>query len=163
MMAKSVFFSFQYDPDNWRVQQVMKIGAISGDLAFTAQDWETVRRETDDAIKYWIHQQMLYTKAVIVLVGATTYKSRWVRYEITKAWNDLRPLIGIRIHGLLDKNCRTADYGQNPFECVKLGNSKTIADYVHLIDPTGGDSKAIYNNIEDNLTTWVHNCAYKRR
>ena len=98
-----------------------------------------------------------------MLVGATTYKSRWVRYEITKAWNDLRPLIGIRIHGLLDKNCRTADYGQNPFECVKLGNSKTIADYVHLIDPTGGDSKAIYNNIEDNLTTWVHNCAYKRR
>ena len=59
MMAKSVFFSFQYDPDNWRVQQVMKIGAISGDLAFTAQDWETVRREMDDAIKYWIHQQML--------------------------------------------------------------------------------------------------------
>ena len=72
-MTKSVFFSFQYEPDNWRVQQVMKIGAISGDSAFTPQDWEAVRRNTDNAIKNWIHRQMRYTSAVIVLVGATLY------------------------------------------------------------------------------------------
>ena len=27
-MTQSVFFSFQYDPDNWRVQQVMNMGAV---------------------------------------------------------------------------------------------------------------------------------------
>lgn len=84
----------------------MKIGAISGDSAFTPQDWEAVRRNTDNAIKNWIHRQMRYTSAVIVLVGATTYKSRWVKYEIDKAWHDKHPMLGIRIHGLLDKTER---------------------------------------------------------
>ena len=95
-MAQSVFFSFQYEPDNWRVQQVMNMGAISGGSAFTPQDWESVRYKTDAAIEKWIHDQMLYTKAVIVLVGATTSKSRWVKHEIIKGWNDKRPLLGGR-------------------------------------------------------------------
>ncbi len=41
-MAQSVFFSFQYKPDNWRVQQVMNMGAVSGGSAFKPQDWEAV-------------------------------------------------------------------------------------------------------------------------
>lgn len=80
-MTQSVFFSFQYDPDNWRVQQVMNMGAVSGGSAFSPQDWEAVRYKTDAAIEKWIHEQMNYTKAVIVLVGATTSKSRWVRHD----------------------------------------------------------------------------------
>ena len=30
VMAKSVFYSFEYQPDNWRVQQVINMGAVSG-------------------------------------------------------------------------------------------------------------------------------------
>ena len=161
-MTKSVFFSFQYEPDNWRVQQVMKIGTISGDSAFTPQDWEAVRRNTDNAIKRWIHQQMLYTRAVIVLVGATTYKSRWVKYEIDKAWHDKRPMLGIRIHGLLDKDGKTTSFGCNPFRQVELECGGTVADYVSLINPPGSNSKSIYHSIADNLENWVKNCAYKR-
>jgi MTH538 TIR-like domain (DUF1863). len=161
-MVSSVFFSFQYDPDNWRVQQVMKVGAISGKPLFTPQDWEKVRRKTDKAIKEWIQKQMLYTKDVIVLVGATTYKSHWVKYEIEKAWNDKRPLLGVRIHGLLDKDGRRASCGQNPFEHVSLRNGKTVADYVKLINPDGNNSKDVYRDIEENLEKWLKNYAYKQ-
>lgn len=119
-MTQSVFFSFQYVLDNWRVQQVMNMGAISGGSAFTPQDWEEVRYKTDTAIEKWIHEQMCYTKAVIVLVGATTSKSRWVNHEITKAWNDKRPLLGVRIHGLQDKDGYTASYGSNPFSSISM-------------------------------------------
>ena len=161
-MTKSVFFSFQYDPDNWRVQEVMNMGAISGEPLFTPQDWEKVRRETDKAIKDWIRRQMLYTKAVTVLVGATTYKSHWVNYEIRKAWNDKRPLLGVRIHGLLDKDGRTASYGQNPFTQINLPSGKTIADYVTLINPNGNSSKDVYSDIKENLEKWLKDHAYKR-
>ena len=99
-MPKSVFYSFQYEPDNWRVQKVVQMGAVTGGAAFTAQDWEKVRRQSDAAIEKWIHDQMKYTKAVIVLVGETTANSRWVDYEIRKAWDDGRPLLGVRIHRL---------------------------------------------------------------
>ncbi|WP_454932058.1 TIR domain-containing protein [Actinomyces oricola] len=160
-MTQSVFFSFQYDPDNWRVQQVMNMGAVSGGSAFTPQDWEAVRYKTNAAIEKWIHEQMLYTKAVIVLVGATTSESRWVKYEIIKAWKDKRPLLGVRIHGLLDKNGNSSSYGSNPFSAISMTNGGTMADYVTLVDPSGSDSKGIYRDIQDNLENWVKYRAYK--
>lgn len=161
-MAKSVFFSFQYEPDNWRVQQVINMGAVTGGAAFTAQDWESVRRQTDVAIENWIHQQMLYTRAVIVLVSATTAGSRWVKHEIAKAWDDSRPLLGVRIHGLHDRDGNPASSGSNPFEKVSLQGGGTVADHVTLINPAGSNSKAIYNAIQSNLEDWVSGHAYKR-
>lgn len=161
-MAQSVFFSFEYEPDNWRVQQVLQMGAVSGGAAFTSQDWETVRQQTDAAIEKWIHEQMLYTRAVIVLVSGTTAASRWVKYEITKAWNESRPLLGVRIHGLRDKEGHTATWGTNPFGEVTLKGGGSVADHVRLINPPGNDSKAIYNSIDENLEDWVSNHAYKR-
>lgn len=161
-MTQSIFFSFQYNPDNWRVQQVMNMGAVSGGSAFSPQDWESVRFRTDAAIEQWIHRQMNYTKAVIVLVGATTSQSRWVKHEIIKAWNDKRPLLGVRIHGLRDKDGCTASYGADPFASISIKSGGTMADHVKLINPVGGDSKAVYRDIENNLECWVNNRAYKR-
>lgn len=161
-MAQSAFFSFQYEPDNWRVQQVMNMGAVTGGSAFTPQDWEAVRYKTDAAIETWIHDQMLYTRAVIVLVGATTAESRWVKHEIIKAWNDRRPLVGVRIHGLRDKNGYFSSAGADPFAQVTLSNARTVADYVDLISPAGTDSKDIYNDIQKNLEPWVNYRAYRR-
>lgn len=161
-VAQSVFFSFEYEPDNWRVQKVMNMGAVTGGSAFSAQDWEAVRFKTDAAIEKWIHDQMLYTKAVIVLVGSTTANSRWVRHEIVKAWNDKRPLLGVRIHGLTDKDGRTARAGSDPFAAITMKSGRPLADHVSLINPAGGDSKAVYNDILNNLETWVNTRAYKR-
>ncbi|WP_066906854.1 TIR domain-containing protein [Millisia brevis] len=160
-MAQSVFFSFQYEPDNWRVQQVMNMGAVSGGSAFTPQDWESVRYKTDAAIEKWIHEQMSYTKAVIVLVGASTADSRWVKHEIIKGWNDHRPLLGVRIHNLLDKDGYASSWGDDPFAAISMTGGGTMADYVEVINPSGGDSKAVYRTIQDNLEDWVNSRAYK--
>lgn len=161
-MTQSVFFSFQYKPDNWRVQQVMNMGAITGESAFTPQDWEAVRRSTDKAIKNWIDKQMAYTKAVIVLVGSTTYESKWVKYEICKAWNENKPLLGVRIHGLADQYHKTSNPGRNPFEYISYKSGQTLDQYVKLINPTGGNSKAVYQDINQNLEIWVKNYARRR-
>lgn len=161
-MAQSVFFSFQYKPDNWRVQQVMQMGAVSGGSSFTPQDWEAVRYRTDAAIEKWIHEQMLYTRAVIVLVGSTTSDSKWVRHEIIKAWNDKRALLGVRIHKLLDRDSSPSSWGDDPFSAISLKGGGTMADYVPLINPHGSDSRAAYRDIQQNLEGWVMNRAYKR-
>lgn len=160
-MAQSVFFSFDYDRDNWRVQQVQNMGAVEGGVAFTPQDWETVRYKTDQAIEKWIADQMAYTRAVIVLVGHETANSRWVRYEITKAWNDKRPLVGVAIHGLADSNSHTDTAGPDPFARVKFKSGGTLADYVRVHTPNGSTSQQVHASIRANLETWVAN-AYKR-
>ena len=161
-MAKYVFFSFQYKPDNWRVQQVMNMGTISGESVFTPQDWEQVRRTSNAAIKKWIHKQMIYTKAVIVLVGATTWQSYWVKYEISKAWDECRPLIGVRIHRLKDQNGQMTSSGHNPFAQIRLSNGELMSKHVRLIDPPEKTGQTAYQSIERNLNFWVENYAYKR-
>ena len=103
-MPKSVFYSFHYDRDAWRVQQIIQMGALEGQNILKAQDWEAVKREGDAAIKKWIADQMAYKSAVVVLIGAETASRPWVHHEIAYAWDNHKPLVGIRIHGLADRN-----------------------------------------------------------
>ncbi|MCL2467864.1 MAG: TIR domain-containing protein [Micrococcales bacterium] len=154
-MAKSVFYSFHYQRDYWRVQQIMNMGALEGQTILNPQDWEEVKRKGDAAIEDWIAKQMAYTKAVVVLVGARTAGRRWVQYEIDKAWQDKRPLVGIRIHGLADSDGKTDSPGANPFAQVSTADGNTVADWVPLHTPTGADSQAVYDSIKTNIESWV--------
>lgn len=160
-MAKSIFASFHYDGDSNRVQQVLNMGAIEEDSKVTAQEWETVKYKTDSAIETWIHNQMLRKGAVVVLVGKETSRRRWVDYEIRKAWDDRRPLVGIRIHGLKDLNGHASIAGANPFETIQTKGGDALSKWVPLYDPTGVDSKSVYASISNNLELWI-NSAYRR-
>jgi hypothetical protein len=71
-MAKSVFFSFHYDRDAWRVQQIINMGALEEQTILSAQEWEEVKRRGKAAIEKWIADQMAYKSAVVVLVGRYT-------------------------------------------------------------------------------------------
>jgi len=46
-MARRVFFSFHYKPDNWRASQVRKMGDIEGDAPVSDNDWETITKGGD--------------------------------------------------------------------------------------------------------------------
>lgn len=155
----AVFYSFHYDRDAFRVQQILNMGQFDGQTILNAQDWESVKAKGDKAVKDWIEEQMKYKEAVVVLVGSETAQRTWVRYEITKAWNDKRPLVGIRIHGLKDPKTGTDSSGPNPFAEIKFENgSGSLADYITLHTPTGDH----YQSIKDNLKSWI-STAYKRR
>lgn len=157
----AVFYSFHYDRDHWRVQQIINMGTVEGQTILTAQDWEAVKRRGDEAIRAWIADKMLYKSAVVVLVGAQTASRRWVRYEIEYAWSSKKPLVGIRIHGLADKDGRTDAAGSSPISGVSLQGGGSVADYVPLYNPTGLSSQAVYADIKANLKSWVAS-AYKR-
>ena len=156
-MARSIFASFHYDGDADRVQQVLQMGAIEDDSLVTAQEWESVKRRSRSAIEEWIHDQMLRKSAVVVLVGAETASRDWVDYEIRKAWDDRRRLVGIRIHGLKNLAGHTSLRGANPFAMVPLQDGTRLDSRVDLHDPAGADSKAVYKSISANLETWIAN------
>ncbi|MGW4541380.1 TIR domain-containing protein [Streptomyces chartreusis] len=152
-MAKTVFYSFHYEQDVHRVQLVRNINALEGQPLLNSQEWEEVRRRGDQAIKDWIHDQMAYKKAVIVLIGKYTASRPWVLYEIEKAWADKKPLLGIRIHALSSLgSVDTA--GSDPFGKVASVGA------VPIFDPTTRDwagkidSKATYKKLSDNLERW---------
>ncbi len=151
----AVYYSFHYSRDAWRVQQVVNMGAIDGQTILNSQAWEEIKRRGDAAIEAWIAEQMQRKTAVVVLVGTDTANRRWVRYEIAKAWDERRPLVGIRIHGLADRQGRTDLSGDNPFERVRLQGGGTVASHVPLHSPGGVGSQAVYASIRANLRQWV--------
>lgn len=156
----AVFYSFHYERDSWRVQMVMSMGKLEGQPLLNSQQWEEVKAKGSAAIKSWIDKQMKYKSAVVVLVGSQTATRPWVIYEIEKAWDEQRPLVGIRIHGLRDNDGKTDTAGTNPFELVKLDNGKNLSDYVTLHSPTAGIGNSVYADIMNNVNSWVDD-AYK--
>ena len=139
--AMAVFYSFHYGRDAWRVQQVVQMGAVEGQRILNSQDWQHVTRRGDQAIRDWIAQQMAYKSAVVALVGAETASRHWVRFEITIAWDVGRPLVGIRINRLTDREGWTDPPGPNRFARVPLQSGGTVADHVPLHDPQGQNSQ----------------------
>lgn len=144
------------------------MGALDEQVELPAQDWEQVKRKGDAAVEAWIDKQMNYKQAVIVMIGAETASRKFVRYEIRRAWQIKKPLLGVRIHGLKNSAGSTDQPGSNPFAHFGFSDSsKTFADYVPVYDPadyTGRlapTSTDIYAAIQKNIATWV-NQGYKR-
>ena len=77
MARKPVFFSFHFDNDVMRVQQIRNIGVIEDNKPVSANDWEDVKKKGKDAIEKWIDDNMKYRSCVVVLVGEETAKRQW--------------------------------------------------------------------------------------
>jgi hypothetical protein len=155
-MARKVFFSFHFDEDFWRTQQVRNINALEGNPLATPNAWEEVKRKGDESIKRWIDDEMAGRTCAIVLVGAQTASRKWVIYEICKAWNDKRGVLGLRINKLLNNNGQSTTAGANPFDSVTLANGQMkLSTVAPLKTPTGADSKATYATIAANIEHWI--------
>jgi hypothetical protein len=155
-MARKAFFSFHYDPDCWRASQVRNMGMVDGNAPVSDNDWESVKKGGDDAIKKWIANQLAGKSCTVVLVGENTYQRKWVLYEISKSWNDGKGVLGIRTHGLKNKDGNQGVSGGNPFSSITFnGNGKNLSSVVKLYDPPFTTSANVYNHIKENLSDWV--------
>lgn len=151
-MKRQVFYSFHFDNDVMRVQQIRHIGVIEGNEPVSPNNWEEIRRIGKNAVKKWIDDNMRYKSCVVVLVGSETANREWVDYEIRKAWNEGKGLFGIYIHNLKDPRTGTCRKGANPFDNVLLKNGQKLSSLVPCYDPNSWDA---YNDIAKNLENWV--------
>ena len=155
-MARRVFYSFHYKPDNWRAAMVRNIGSIEGNRPASDNDWETVKKGGDTAIKRWIASQLKGRTCTVVLVGENTANRKWINYEIVKSWDDDMGVVGIRIHGLGDSNGIISNVGGNPFDYIRYGNTgKQLSSIVKCYDPAGRTGKERYGWISKHLSNAV--------
>lgn len=138
-MTRQIFYSFHFGNDVMRVQQVRNIGVIEENKPVTPNKWEEIKRGGELAIKSWINKNIARASCIVVLIGEETYKSRWVKYEIEKAWNECKGLVGIYIHNLKDPRTGTSNKGKNPFEVISLKNGKKLSEYIPTYD-AGSDA-----------------------
>ena len=148
---KQVFYSFHFDNDVMRVQQIRNIGVIEDNKPVSVNDWEQVRRGGTSSIQKWIDENMKYKNCVVVLVGSQTADREWVKYEIKKAWNDGRGLVGIHIHNIKCPRNGLGRQGENPFDQFTV-NGKSLSSIVQCYNPNSYDA---YGDIKSNLERWV--------
>jgi len=114
---RKVFFSFKYK-DVSRAMVVRNSWVTQGKEAagfIDAADFEELERQGDTAIKNWIDKQLNGTSVTVVLVGAKTCDSRWVKYEIEKSIEIGNGLLGIDVSKIKDLQGNTSERcGQIP-------------------------------------------------
>ena len=153
-MARRAFYSFHYKPDNWRAAKVRNMGVVDGNKPATDNDWETVKKGGDKAIQKWIDGQLKGKSVAIVLIGEKTAGRKWIKYEIKKAWQDGKGVMGIYIHNLKDKDGNQSAKGKNPFDDCKIGD-KSMSKIVKAYDPPYVTSSYVYDHIKENLADWI--------
>lgn len=161
-MARQVFFSFHYKPDNWRVSTVRNIGAIEGNKPASDNDWETVTDAGDAAIEKWISDQMSGRSCTVVLVGANTANRKWINHEIKKSWRDGKGIVGINIHNLKNSTGEQSTKGANPFTHFTV-DGKSMAEIVKLYDPPFTTSTNVYDYIANNIEGWIEEAVRIRK
>ena len=122
----------------------------------SGNEWEAVKRGGDRAIMNWIEDQLKYKQILIVLIGSETASRPWVLYEIKRAWELGKTIMGVRINALENVSGRQSREGQNPFERIRLDNGTLLSQWlpVHTPNPYG-TSRDAYNDIRMNLGNWV--------
>ena len=110
-MARRVFFSFEYS-DVSRAMVVRNSWVAQGREAagfIDAADFEEVEAAGDAAIKKWIDEQLKGTSVTVVLVGAKTCNSKWVKYEIEASEAKGNGLLGIDVSKIKGLDGKTTD------------------------------------------------------
>lgn len=155
-MARRVFYSFHYEPDNWRASQVRNAGVVEGNRPVSDNEWETITKGGDAAIQRWIANQLDGKSCTVVLIGSATAGRKWITYEIEKTWNDKKGVVGIYIHNLKDVSGNQSLKGQNPFDYLTMKrDNKLMSSLVKAYDPPFNVSTDVYQYIRYNIEAWV--------
>lgn len=151
MAKRQVFFSFEYNKDAWRASQVRNMGKVDNSSTFSDNDWEEVKEKTDSKIKEWIDNQMAKRSCLVVLIGATTSGRKWINYEIEKAYELNKGIVGIYIHRLQDEHRNQTTKGGNPFYNLIGKNKERLSEYVKCYESSHLESTDVYDDIKNNI------------
>ncbi len=159
MAKRQIFYSFHYENDVFRVQQIRNIGSLEENKPVSHNAWEEIKRGGDNAVKRWIDENLRYKSCLVVLIGSKTASRKWVRYEIEKAWNDGKAVLGIYIHNI---NCMvngTCSQGANPFDYTYSQYGTRLSGLVETYNPSIFNA---YGEISNNLESWIEKAINRR-
>jgi hypothetical protein len=112
-MPRRVFFSFHFEEDIWRVNQVRNANVVAGpDWAgfYDHSEYIEAKKKGEDNIKRLIRQKLKGTSVTVVLIGRYTAGRKYVKYEIQQSIARANGLLGVLIHNLENQNGDTS-YG----------------------------------------------------
>ncbi len=143
-MARRVFFSFHYQRDIFRVNQIRNIPNVTGCAAAGFQDasiWEEAKKKGDTAIKALIDKGLENTSVTLVCVGSRTAGRKYINYEIDQSIARGNGILAVQIHHLKHIDGSTDPAGAIPSKI------------------TAGKYKAYKYTSHESLGKWIEEAA----
>lgn len=157
-MARRAFFSFHYERDIVRANQVRNSWVTKDDKEsagfIDAAAFEEIKNKGDQKIKNWIDEQLKQTSVTVVIIGAETSNREYVKYEIQKSYEKGNGILGIYVHQKKDLNGNTDTKGSIAFGEIgkdRYGNPVYLSNY-KIYDWVDNDG---YNN----MGKWIEEAA----
>jgi hypothetical protein len=157
-MARRVFFSFHYERDCRRIQQVRNSWVVrqhgEAQPFYDAAAFEEAKKRAG-GIEKWIEEQLKGTSVTAVLFGAETYGREWVKHEIKRSYELGKGILAIDIHNLKDPQHGADKQGKNPLDhwsVTKSGRQVSFSDLYPTYDWINDDG---YSNIGN----WIEKAA----
>ena len=152
-LTRRVFFSFHYERDIWRVNQVRNSWVTKPDREdagfWDASLWEEAKKKGDAEIRRMIDEGLKNTSVTVVLIGFETVGRKYVDYEIQQSHNKGNGMFGVYIHKLRNQRGENDCRGENPFgKFILVGRGTRLSDIYPTYDWVDDDG---YNNFAD----WV--------
>jgi hypothetical protein len=116
-MARRVFFSFHYQRDIWRVNQIRNLDQVVGVASAGFADaslWEEAKKKGDATIKAMIDDGLKNTSVTVVCIGAATAGRKYIDYEISQSIARGNAIIGVQVHHLKNSGGITDTVGATP-------------------------------------------------
>jgi MTH538 TIR-like domain (DUF1863) len=115
LMARCTFFSFDFELDIFRANQVRNASVVGVQKAgyYDYSEYEEVKKG-NAAVMRRILRHLDGTTVSVVLLGSRTATRPWVQFEIQESIRRGNGLLGIRIHHLKDHFGRTSFPGPLP-------------------------------------------------
>jgi hypothetical protein len=123
-MARRVFFSFHYQRDIWRDNQIRNITNVTGCVAAGFQDaslWEEAKRKGDAAVKALIDYGLENTSVTVVCVGSGTAGRKSINYEIDQSIARGNGIVAVQVHHLKVKDDNVSAAGAIPAKIAAGG------------------------------------------
>jgi hypothetical protein len=123
-MARHVFFSFHYQQDIFRVNQIRNLPEIIEESAAGFKDkslWEESKQKGDAAIKKLIDAGLTGTSVTVVCIGSATAGRKYVNYEIEQSIARGNGILGLQIHHLKSVDGTAGAAGATPAPLTKGG------------------------------------------
>ncbi len=147
-MARRVFFSFHYQRDVWRINQIRNIPNITGVAAAGFADaslWEKARSTGDAAIKALINNGLKNTSVTVVFVGYGTAGRKYIEYEIDQSIARGNGIVAVQIHHLKDQDGKVNSPGaiprkikSNGYKAYKYVNHARLSAWVEAAAKAAG-------------------------
>lgn len=146
-MARKVFFSFHYENDIVRANQVRNSWVTKDESSgfVDKAEFEKVEQGGETAIKRWIDAQLSGTSVTVVLIGSETSSRDYVKYELQQSYKKGNGLLGIYIHQCKNWDGKTSAKGSNHFG--EIGKDK--------------DGKAVYFSSSYTCYDWIDDSGFK--